>query len=314
MNFSSSPIYNVLTRQTQWLWLVMLTLLLTGSGCGTTKNISATEQLVASDAIDAAVGKIDLSPLAGQKVFFDDKYITDYKGIGFVNSNYIVSSMRQQITSAGCKLQEKVADADIVIEGRVGTLGSDSHDMVYGIPQNNGLSNAASLVPGSPTIPSIPELSLARKNELQGAAKVAMFAYDRESRQRIWQSGLSISRSSAKDSWVLGAGPFQRGTIYGEGVRFGGKQYMIPFAEDETAYRPGGFAALKQSALYAEGAEILSRGKSVEEGTEEADTSGVQQVKGEQSPSEEPRKIGTKAATNINTKQEAPKTNSSDVK
>lgn len=265
------------------------------TGCGTTKNISATEQLIASDAVDAAIAKIDFSPLAGQSIFFDDRYISDYKGIGFVNSNYIISSLRQQIIAAGCLLQDKVTDAEFVIEGRVGTLGSDAFDMIYGIPQNNGLSSAATLVSGGPSLPTIPEISVARRNEMQGAAKVALFAYHRESRERVWQSGLATARSNSKDSWILGAGPFQQGTIYGENVRFGGKKYHMPFLAEQPTDRGGGFASLKSSALFSEGTERLSKAEPVVEEESATSKTGIQQVSGKEQQKKEPQKLPASA-------------------
>jgi hypothetical protein len=188
------------------------------SGCGTIQSSNATEQLLASDAVDTAISRIDFSPLEGQKVFFETRYIQNLKIIGFVSAEYIISSLRQSMTASGLLLQDSAAQADYVVEARVGTLGADSHDIVYGLPASNGLSAAstavASVSQATPPLPAIPELSLAKKKNQFAAAKVACFAYHRESRERVWQSGLSTAKSTAKDTWVLGAGPFQKGTIY----------------------------------------------------------------------------------------------------
>jgi hypothetical protein len=67
---------------------------------------------------------------------------------------------------------------------------------------------------GFSPIPAIPEISVARKAEQQGVSKIAVFIYHRETRQPVWQSGITLSRSTSKDRWILGAGPFQSGTIY----------------------------------------------------------------------------------------------------
>src|SRR5262245_58090299 len=117
------------------------------AGCGTTKQSEATQQLLASDAVDHSIAAIDFRALAGQKVFFDTKYLTNYKGIGFVNAEYVISSLRQQMFAAGCLLQDKLEEAEYVVEARVGTLGNDEHEIVYGIPANNGLATASSVVP-----------------------------------------------------------------------------------------------------------------------------------------------------------------------
>ncbi len=190
-------------------------------GCGQTRTRMATDQLLMSDAVDRTVSQIDFSPLSGQKVYFDKAHILTVKGVLFVNSAYVISSLRQQMLAAGCLLQEDQASADYVVEGRVGALGTDGHEVTYGIPASTGLSTAASLLPSAPPIPMIPEISIARKNDYRGAAKIALFAYHRETRKPVWQSGVTVSSSDAKEAWVFGAGPIQYGTIY-DGTRFAG--------------------------------------------------------------------------------------------
>jgi len=197
------------------------------SGCGTTKARMATEQLVASDAVDHAVAAIDFRPLSGKKVYLDPAYLKAVKTVGFVNAEYVISSLRQQMIAADCRLQKSEADAELIVEARVGTLGSDSNEVVYGLPASNALSTAASLVPNAPVIPQIPEISVARKEAQYGAAKLALFAYERETRRPYWQSGTLRARSTSQDVWICGAGPFQRGTIV-DGVHFAGSKLRLP--------------------------------------------------------------------------------------
>lgn len=184
-------------------------------GCGTTKLQEATEQLVLSQAVDNSIAAIDFRPLSGYRVYFDDTYIKTVKTTNIVNAEYVISSLRQQIIAAGCKLQEKADTAEVIIEGRIGTLGADDHRVTYGIPENNVLG-VASQFSGSPfPMPSsaIPELAIARRDAREGAAKVAAFAYDRETREPLWQSGISKSIATSRNTWVMGVGPFQGGTI-----------------------------------------------------------------------------------------------------
>lgn len=201
-----------------------------------------------SDAVDGAVSKLDFTPLAHQKVFFDTQFIKDYKGIGFVNSDYMIGSLRQQMVAAGILLQENASTADFIIEGRVGALGADSHEVVYGIPSTRPLNDAAdalAAVSHLPSLPGIPELALAKRSDQVAAAKLAMFAYDKESRERIWQSGMLTSRSSAKDLWVLGAGPFQRGAIHEGKVRFAGTKLDVPAWATDRSGSNGPIASYK---------------------------------------------------------------------
>ena len=207
------------------------------AGCGSTTTRTATEQLLTSDAVDMAVSQIDFRPLGGQQVYLDTQYLKNIKGIGFTNAEYIISSIRQQMVGAGCLLQDEKDEATYVVEARIGALGTDDHDIVYGLPASNALSNAAAAVGGMPTIPTIPEISFARKNDQSAAAKIAVFAYHNESRERVWQSGIAVSKSTAKDTWILGAGPFQSGTVY-DGVQFAGSQLELRLSDENDPTRP----------------------------------------------------------------------------
>jgi hypothetical protein len=204
-------------------------------GCGATKARVATEQLLVSDAIDRAVQHIDFSGLEGQKVYLDTKHIQHIKSApgvgpnssGIVDANYITSSVRQQLFAAGVLLQEKETDADYIVELRCGAIAADGHEVVYGIPANNLLASAAALAPNAPAVPQIPEISIAKRNDQYGAAKIGVFAYHRESKEPVWTAGIAQARSTAKDIWVFGAGPFQRGTIY-DAPRFAGSKLRVP--------------------------------------------------------------------------------------
>ena len=220
--------------------LVMITF-----GCGTTRERMATDQLLMSDAVDRCVAHIDFSPLGNTKVFLDTQYVRSVKSGSVVNSEYIISSLRQQMLQAGCLLQDTRDEADIIVEARVGTLGQDAHDINYGLPANNTLQTAAELVGNTPPVPAMPDVSLAKRSEESAAAKIAVFAYRRESKEPVWQSGLSVARSTAKNKWVMGAGPFQSGEIY-SGTHFAGERLKKkslfsktypPSVESEQAFR-----------------------------------------------------------------------------
>lgn len=180
-------------------------------GCGSTRSSNtartATEQLLISDAIDRTVQQIDFKVLEGEAVFFDERHLLEV-----VDKAYLISSFRQHLLANGCVLKEKREEATFVVEPRVGAIGTDNHDWLVGIPAIN-----VPQVPLAPTLPAaIPEIPFAKRRDQRGVAKLAVFAYRRETGEPVWQSGMAISESEANDIWVLGAGPFKRGTIYEE--------------------------------------------------------------------------------------------------
>jgi len=201
------------------------------TGCGTTKSITATEQLLMSDAVDSTISKIDFRPLTGYKVFLDTTYMASagkaIPGVpmqtNLVTSDYVISSIRQQLTAAGCQIVDTKDLADIICEARCGALGTDGHNVTYGIPAINVFGGANTLIAAAPTLPTIPEISFAKKEVKSAASKIAVFAYDRETREPLWQSGIAQSGSNAKDTWFLGIGPIQQGSIY-RGPRFAGRR------------------------------------------------------------------------------------------
>jgi hypothetical protein len=220
---------------------MILSVALTIPGCGTTKSVTATEQLLMSDAVDSTIEKMDFRPLTGYKVFLDTTYIAPagkpIPGLpmqaNLVTSDYVISALRQQMTAAGCMLVDSKDAAEIVCEARCGALGTDGHNVTYGLPANNFLSTATAFVPNSPPLPMIPELSVAKRDVKSAAAKVAVFAYDRETREPLWQSGVAQAGSNARDTWILGIGPIQYGSIY-RGTRFAGKRIDAPLLQDDA--------------------------------------------------------------------------------
>lgn len=195
---------------------LMLMLLITASlsGCGTTRwsdtARTGTEQLLLTGAVEKAVGQISFEVLAGQPVFLDAQYLD-----GLLDKGFIISTIRQQMVAQGCIMKSDIKEAKYVVEARA-MSGTNRQDLLFGIPQTS-LPNMN--VPGVPT--NIPEISFAKSTAQKGVAKVAVFAYSKETGQAVWQSGSNPVASTAKDVWVLGTGPWQNGSIY-TGTRFAG--------------------------------------------------------------------------------------------
>jgi hypothetical protein len=180
------------------------------AGCGINKSRLATEQLVVSDAVDRAVATIDFSALSGKKVFFDTQYLDGVNMGPNGNVKYVISSLRQQMMAFDLRLQEKADTADYIVEARVGVLANDGYEVTYGIPGNAAAASATALLTTPVPIPApgMPELSLGRRNHQAGTAKVGLFAYDRVTREPVWQAGVKRGVSDMRDTWFLGLGPY----------------------------------------------------------------------------------------------------------
>jgi hypothetical protein len=215
-------------------------------GCGTTRMTdtqrTATEQLLISNAVDQAISMLDFSPLSGKTVYFDPQYLE-----GSVDRGYLVSSLRQHLLASGCILQEDRTKAKYVVEARSGGVGTDRHSVLVGVPE----MTVPTFVPGQPS--HIPEIPFAKKTDQLGVAKVAVFAYNRQTGQPIWQSGVVESLSTSKDLWLAGAGPFQKGTIR-RGTQFAGERLPLPHftgPPDEDG-NPVPVVPVTQAALWPE--------------------------------------------------------------
>jgi hypothetical protein len=206
-----------------WRWLFLL---LGGlvAGCGTTRTTdtprSATEQLLISKAVDETIGEMDFRILAGKTVFFDAQYLD----ATIVDRNYLISSLRQHLLASGALLQEDRTKATYVVEARAGAMGTDRSSVLVGVPQ----MAVPVLVPGQPS--QIPEIPIAKWTDQKGIAKIAVYAYNRQTGRPVLQSGVLQASSTADDSWILGMGPFQSGTIR-RSTEFAGKAIEVPFFE-----------------------------------------------------------------------------------
>ena len=201
--------------------LVSLPMLALLTGCGTTSwsdtKRTATEQLLVSDAIERAIMKIDMTPLAGHRVFLDTTALND---VG--DKDYLTSTVRQHVLGCGGVLAEKRDDAEIVLEARAGAIGTDRTSVLLGIP-------ATSVeVAGNGT--SIPEMALFKRSDQRAVAKINLFAYQRSTGTPVWQSGIANVATHARDRWVMGAGPFQDGRIH-DRVEFAGEKIGRPWAK-----------------------------------------------------------------------------------
>jgi hypothetical protein len=205
----------------------VLLIVVLSSGCGTTRvtdtTRSATEQLLISHSIDNTVSRLDFSILAGKRVYLDPQYLD-----GVTDKGYLISSLRQQLLAAGCLLQEDRKKATYVVEARAGSVGTDRNDMLIGVPQ----MSIPSIMPGIPGA-MIPEIALAKKSNRRAVAKIGVFAYNRVTGDPVWQSGTLQAISRERNSWLCGAGPFQRGSLH-RGTEFDEQQFIVPLLDNQS--------------------------------------------------------------------------------
>ncbi len=204
---------------------IAIAVFLVASGCGTSKwtdtGRSATEQLLITDAMDRAVSHLDVRALSQKTIYLDTaplKKMTD--------CDYLISCLRQHMIASGCIIKDKKEDADYIVEVRAGAVGTDRHDLLYGVPA----VSIPSVVPVSGIPSQIPEMPVIKKTDQRAIVKLSVFAYNRETGRPLWQSGADPQESKAKAVWVLGAGPFQRGTIY-DGTEFAGDRLDLPLVD-----------------------------------------------------------------------------------
>ena len=126
----------------------------------------------------------------------------------------------------GVLLRAKPEQAQWIVEARVGAYGTDSDNLLVGVPQTK-IPNVVPVLPSG----TIPEIPLIKRTRQQGLAKLALFAYDRASGQMVWNSGTLLASSHSKDVHVLGVGPIRSGSIR-DGADFAGMK--LPMATDES--------------------------------------------------------------------------------
>ena len=178
-----------------------LTITMTGCTNTSTSNTARTakEQMLLSNAVDQSLDKVDFTPLYGQKVFVDDKYLE------CVDKSYVVGSLRHRVMRAGGALAAAVDDADVVMEVRSGGVGTDSTDMFLGVP-------SLPLPAGMQT----PEVRLTERKSQYGYSKLGLVLFDAKTKTVLGDGGMSMAQSDDNNWFVMGLGPFQDGSLKGD--------------------------------------------------------------------------------------------------
>jgi hypothetical protein len=180
--------------------------------------------------------------MANKTVFLDPQYLD-----GVVDKGYVIASVRQHLGAAGALLQEDRKNATYVVEVRAGAVGTDRNELLVGVPQ----VNLPAVIPGVPS-GALPEIPFAKRISRSGVAKIALFVFNRNTGRPVWQSGVVMRSSSAKDTTVFGAGPYATGTLY-EGTHAGGEVIQVPLREgpSDSGHKPA-VIPVTHAAAYVE--------------------------------------------------------------
>jgi hypothetical protein len=181
------------------------------AGCTSTKQSNtartATEQLLISNAVDQSLNKIDFTPLDGSAVFVEEKYID------CVDKGYIIGSIRHKLLQAGALPAAKLEEADAVLEVRSGGVGTDVTSSYLGIP---GFT--------APGMLGIPDIKIVTHDSQKAVAKIGIVVYSVKSRRELGEGGVSMASADDTNSYFMGFGPRQSGTLRYEVNRATGRR------------------------------------------------------------------------------------------
>lgn len=207
--------------------ILLLTMCIAMCGCAATKTSNtgrtAMEQMLISNAVDQSLSKVDFRPLAGRNVFLDVQYLD------CTDKSYVIAATRDRVLQAGARLAPKAEDADVIVEVRSGAVGTDQTESYVGIPEV--------ALPGPIPI-AIPQVKFWSRSTQTGTAKIGLVAYEAGSRTVLGHGGAALARSDDTNTFLLGLGPFQSGSVRKE-VHRGLDRPARMVVPDHVAFAPG---------------------------------------------------------------------------
>lgn len=126
---------------------------------------TATEQLLFSVAAERAAEQLALNIPDDTKVFVDAAYVEG------TDSKYLLSTIRDRVLRRGGALVDDKANAELVIEPRLGAISVDRKVMRVGTPD---FEIPIPMTGGFP----FPEITLFKRDRQQGVIKIALTSYD----------------------------------------------------------------------------------------------------------------------------------------
>lgn len=186
-------------RTTCLLSCVFFVCLIT-TGCTTTSTSNtartAKEQMLLSNAVDQSLDKVDFTPLYGQNVFIEEKYLD------CVDKSYVLGSVRHRVLKAGGVIAPAADAADVVMEVRSGGVGTDTSDAYIGIPEIT--------LPGMLTLP---EVRLTQRKTQYGYSKLGLVLYDAKTKNVLGDGGLSMAQADDNNWYAFGMNVWSDGSL-----------------------------------------------------------------------------------------------------
>jgi len=189
---------------------VMIYLMILPTGCTKIKMSAplrtATEQFLISVAVRESIESLNMSPLAGYRVFIDDS------GQKRIDYEYILAEFRAAVGKSGAKLVEHRADAELITEFRSDGVGIDREEFFIGIPgiPIPGFDPSTAALGGGFTTPELPMFKIVSQKGFAGASYIA---YWNKQGGLYVSSGPYVGESLRRDGWLFALGPLSRGNI-----------------------------------------------------------------------------------------------------
>jgi len=145
----------------------------------------------------------DFSPLSNRLCYLDTY------GLGAESNGYLPYRIREQMSIYSVRLAVSRDKAEVIVEAVLAAYGTDAEKDEFGIVEAD----------------AIPDLSLCIRGTQYGITKLSMFAWEKETRQAVWHSGMMRADFNLEISGALGSAPTYSGNIQHSANRFPRKRH-----------------------------------------------------------------------------------------
>jgi len=148
------------------------------SGCAFSTRVqtprSSWEQILATEAIDRALAKLDWPRVDGKSVFVEVGPPGDV-----IDDLYLRRSIEVALANRGAKIVRNAQNAQYVLTTLVGAIGLDISGRFFGLMGSSG-----GLIPFT-----VPELAIYKSTRREGFAKTEIYLLDRDTDEIVHHSG-----------------------------------------------------------------------------------------------------------------------------